>query len=353
MTIFDAMDGHGHEEVVFCRDDAAGYRSIIALHSTALGPAFGGTRYWNYADEDAALRDVFRLSRGMTYKNAAAGLPFGGGKTVILARDGVDRERLYRVHGRFVERLGGRYVTAQDVGTTLADLDQVARETKHVAGLAGRLEGGVSVHTGRGVFRALQAAAQRSFGTDDLAGRTVAVQGCGAVGTHLLRQLRAAGAKLVVSDVDRGRAESAVREHGAVAVEPESIYDVEAELFAPCALGGILNDATIPRLRCAAVVGGANNQLLEERHARALADRGILYGPDYVANAGGVIGGTVELLGWPVERMRAKVDAIYDTMLEVFAIAERERILPHEAADRLAERRIAEGAKSRLSESTA
>jgi len=342
--LFDMVADTGHEQVLFCQDPAAGYRAIIAIHSTVLGPAFGGTRLWNYASEEEALVDVLRLSRGMTYKNAAAGLACGGGKTVILYDSRhLDRTALFRAHGRFVESLGGRYITAQDVGTTLADLDNVHLETKHIAGLAGRLSGGVSPATARGVFRALQAAAQHRWGSDDLTGKTIAIQGCGNVGYHLLKELHPVGAKLIVTDVDRERAQRAVRECGATVVEPEAIYDVQADMFAPCALGGILNDQTIPRLKAEVVVGGANNQLLEERHGRMLEDRDILYGPDYVANAGGVISGGVEIFDWSVEHMRAKVDAIYETMSAVFALAQTKDIPTFEAADRLAEQRIAEG----------
>lgn len=344
MRLFDRVADTGHEQVLFCQDPAAGYRAIIAIHSTVLGPAFGGTRLWNYASEEEALVDVLRLSRGMTYKNAAAGLACGGGKTVILGDSRqLNRTALFRAHGRFVESLGGRYITAQDVGTTLADLDAVHLETKHIAGLGGRLSGGVSPATARGVFRALQAAAKHRWGSDDLAGKAIAIQGCGNVGYHLVQELHAVSVKLVVTDVDRERAQRAVREFGATAVEPEAIYDTRADMFAPCALGGILNDQTIPRLKAEVVVGGANNQLLEERHGQMLEERGILYGPDYVANAGGVISGGVEIFDWSVEHMRAKVDAIYETMSAVFALAQTKGIPTFEAADRLAEQRIAEG----------
>ncbi len=343
MSIFEAMGQYGHEQILFNRDEAAGYTAVIAIHSTVLGPAFGGTRLWAYADEKSALVDVLRLSRGMTYKNAAAGIPFGGGKTVILDRRAADRVALFRAHGHFVERLAGRYVTAQDVGTTLADLEVVRGVTRHVAGLGGRVPGGVSPWTGRGVFGAIRAAARERWGNDGLGGRTIAVQGCGAVGTYLLRHLHGAGAKLVVTDVDASRAAQAASELGAKVVAPEAILSEPADVLAPCALGGILNDESIPRLRAEIVVGGANNQLLEPRHGRMLADRGILYGPDFVVNAGGVISGCIELLGWSEAQMHAKVDAIHDTLSEVFAIAKRDRILTEEAAERLAERRIAAG----------
>jgi leucine dehydrogenase len=343
MRLFENLEELGHEEVHFFSDPTTGYRAIIAIHSTVLGPAVGGTRLWRYPTEEEAVTDALRLSRGMTYKAAAAGLPLGGGKAVILSDARVDdREKLFRSHGRAVDRLGGRYITAEDVGTSPEDMLYVQRETEHVAGLIDR-SGDPSPHTARGVFRAIQAAARHRLGSDELGGRTVALQGLGHVGYQLARELRAAGAELVVTDVVPERVERAVAELEARSVAPEAIYAVEADIFSPCALGGILNDQTLPQLRAVVVAGAANNQLLEPRHGEALRERGILYAPDYVANSGGLIGGTVELLGWEKDRARRKIEELYQTMLRIFERAEAEGITPARAADRLAEAALRAG----------
>ena len=344
LTIEELTTGTDHERVLLCRDPQAGYRCVIAVHSTAAGPAVGGTRLWTYATEEEAVTDALRLSRGMTYKCAMAGLPLGGGKSVIL-RDGnlTDREALFRAHGRVIESFGGGYMTGEDVGTSPTDMAIVRRETKHVLGVTED----PSPYTARGVFRAMSAAALHRWGSDDLAGRTVAIQGCGSVGFHLARELRAAGARLVVSDVDPGRVRRTVEASGARAVPPEEIFDAEADIFAPCALGGILNAETIPRLRVEIVAGAANNQLLEEADGELLQARGILYAPDYVANAGGVIFGCQELLGWSAETVRERIEGLYGAVLDVFRLAEKQEIPPHAAADRLAERRLASLAHSK------
>jgi leucine dehydrogenase len=330
----------GYERVVCGTEEAAGYEGIIVIHNTALGPAVGGTRYWSYATEDDALTDALRLARGMTYKNALAGLPCGGGKSIIMrSSQAVDREQLFRAHGRLVNSLGGKYVTAEDVGTSPADMEYILKETNHVAGLQGR-SGDPSPHTARGVFRAMQATAKFKWGSDDLSGKTVALQGCGHVGYFLAGELARAGANLIVSDVDPAKVKRVVQDHHATDVAAEEIYLVPAEIFAPCALGGVLNDDTIPALRAEMIVGAANNQLLEPRHGDLLQQRGILYAPDYAANAGGIInGGCREILGWDVPRTLAKVDAIYDTVLQIFETAARDGIPTYQMADRLAERR--------------
>jgi leucine dehydrogenase len=329
-----------HERVRFCEDASTGYRGIIAIHNTVLGPALGGTRYWRYLNDKDALTDALRLARGMTYKNALAGLPFGGGKSVILAGGGQsNRELLFRAHGRFVETFGGRYITAEDVGTTTDDMTHVRKETTHVAGLADR-SGDPSPVTARGVFRALQASAKYRWGSDDLSGKSVALQGCGHVGYYLASELHRAGARLVATDIDRDRVARVVRDFNAVAVGPEEIYDIQADVFSPCGLGGILNDGTIPRLKVEMVVGAANNQLLDEQHGDLLAARGISYAPDFVANAGGVINGCIELLGWGRSRSAAQVEQIYDTVLKIFEIADSEGLPTYKAANNLAERRF-------------
>ena len=340
MQLFDTIASMGHEQLVICNDASAGYRGIIAVHSTTLGPALGGTRFLQYASDEEAIVDALRLARGMTYKNAVAGLNLGGGKSVIIGNNKTaDREMIFRAHGRFVESLGGRYITAEDVGTSTADMDFVHMETKNVSGLAGR-SGDPSPVTAHGVFRAIQASARERWGSDDLSTRTVSVQGAGHVGYYLAKELHEAGAKLVVTDIDVERVKQVVAEFGARSVAPEEIYGVQADVFAPCALGGIINDVTIPQLACEIVAGGANNVLLEERHGVVLEERGILYAPDYVANAGGVINVYSELAGWSSARAFRKADEIYDTILKVFAIAKHDNVPTYVAADRLAEQRI-------------
>lgn len=348
LTLEELHPGTDHERVVLCRDPEAGYRAVLAIHSTVAGPAVGGTRLWSYPSEADAVTDALRLSRGMTYKNALAGLPLGGGKAVILAGGDATtattgREAMLRAHGRAVERLGGRFVTAEDVGTSPADMEILRRETRHVAGLpdgAGG-SGDPSPRTAHGVVRAIRAAAFHRWGSDKLAGRTVSIQGCGHVGQHLARELSDLGARLRVTDVDGERVRHVVEATGAEAVAPEAIFDVEADLFAPCALGGILNAETIPRLRVEIVAGAANNQLREGADGDRLRGRGILYAPDYVANAGGVISGAPDILGWDEDGTPARIEGIYDTLLAVLRLADAEGVSPHTAADRLAEERLA------------
>jgi len=340
MKLFDTIADMGHEQLVLCQDSASGYRGIIAVHSTVLGPALGGTRFWNYASDEEAIVDALRLARGMTYKNAVAGLNLGGGKSVIIGNNKTsDREMIFRAHGRFVESLGGRYITAEDVGTSTADMDYVHMETDYVSGLAGR-SGDPSPVTAHGVFRAIQASAKERWGSDDLSARTIAVQGCGHVGYYLSKELHESGAKLIVSDIDPERVKRVVNEFSARAVGSDEIYGVPADIFAPCALGAIINDVTIPQLNVEIVAGAANNQLLEERHGDELESRNIMYAPDYVANAGGVINVYSELAGWTPARSFRKADEIYDTIRKVFEIARTEKIPTYLAADRLAEQRI-------------
>jgi leucine dehydrogenase len=337
----------GYERIVQGIDDASGYKGIVFVHSTVLGPAVGGTRFWKYGSDDEAITDGLRLSKGMTYKNALAGLPCGGGKSIILRQPGEpDREKLFRAHGRLVNMLGGKYITAEDVGTSPSDMEFILQETQHVAGLQGR-SGDPSPKTARGVFRAMQAAAKFRWGSDDLGGKRVAIQGCGHVGYYLAFELARVGAKLMAADVDQEKLNRVVQEFGATPVKPEEIIAATTDVFAPCALGGILNDENIPKLNAQMVVGGANNQLLDQqRHGAMLRERGILYAPDYAANAGGVINGSCrELLGWDEQRTLAKIDAIYDTLINIFAVAKREKIMTHEAADRLVEKILEAGQK--------
>ena len=340
IPLFERLAEMGHEQLVICSEPSAGYRGIIAIHSTALGPALGGTRFWSYESDEEAIIDALRLARGMTYKNAVAGLNLGGGKSVIIGDNKMrNREMVFRAHGRFVEGLGGRYVTAEDVGTSTSDMDFVHMETEYVTGLAGR-SGDPSPVTAHGVFRAVQASAKVRWGRDSLEGKTVALQGCGHVGYYLAKELHAAGAKLIVTDIDGERVNRVVNEFKAKPVATNEIYGVRADIFAPCALGAILNDKTIPSLKCEIVAGAANNQLAEERHGDALEKRKILYAPDYVANAGGVINVYGEIAGWDPQRALRKADEIYATTLGVYELAKTEKIPTYRAADRLAEKRL-------------
>jgi leucine dehydrogenase len=341
MNLSDAMAQMGHEQIVFCHDARISYHAIVAIHSTVLGPAVGGTRLYPYRTEDEALLDALRLSRGMTQKNAAADLPFGGGKAVIIGESGrAEREPVFRAHGRFIERLSGRFITGEDVGTSPEDMEHIRKETSHVGGLAGR-GGDPSPWTARGVLRAMKAAAKERWGSDSVEGRLVAIQGCGHVGRHLAKLLKEEGARIVVADPEPARVEAVVREAGATSVEPAAIYDVPGAIFAPCALGGVLNEATIPRLAFEIVAGAANNQLRDEEDGRRLLERDILYAPDFVANAGGIIRATIDLLGWEPSKVSARIDGIYDTMRRVLEAARRDGVPPSVAADRLAEERIA------------
>jgi leucine dehydrogenase len=330
-----------HERVFRCRDAGAGYLGFIAIHSTVAGPAVGGTRLWRYGHEADALSDVLRLSRGMTYKTAIAGIPLGGGKSVIVApANGIaSREALFRAHGRFIERLEGRYITAEDVGTSPEDMAIVRQETVHVAGLPDGM-GDPGPFTARGVHQAMCAAALHRWGSESLRGRTVVIQGCGNVGYQLALMLCEDGARLVVSDLDPTRLARAVDRTGAEAVSAERVLEMPGDIFAPCALGGVLGADVVARLAVSVVVGAANNQLADADAAGQLASRGILYGPDYVANAGGVLSGCGELLGWTVPEVERRIHGIRETMLDVFHRAERDNVSPATAADQIAEERL-------------
>lgn len=345
MEIFEYMEKHGHEQVVLCHDKASGLKAIIAIHNTNLGPALGGLRMWTYASEEAAILDALRLSRGMSYKNSVAGLHLGGGKSVIIGDPRKDKsEALFRAFGRFVESLNGRYITAEDVGTSTEDIMQVRSETKHVAGvdLASGGSGDPSPFTALGVFRGIQASAKDVWGSDSLEGKTVAVQGLGHVGYYLCQHLHKAGAKLIVTDIYDDQIKRVVSAFGAEVVKPNEIYGVKCDIYSPNALGAVINDETIPQLKCAVVAGAANNQLKEDRHGDILKEKGILYAPDYVLNAGGVINVADELeeSGYNEARSTAKVDRIFDTVTKVIEIAKRENIPTYKAADRLAEDRM-------------
>lgn len=346
MSLYRHPDFDDHEHVSFFADEASGLRAIVAIHTTApMGIAGGGCRIWPYPTDDDALRDVLRLSRAMSYKLALCDMPAGGAKSVVIADPAKDKtEALLRALGRAVERLGGRYVIAEDVGTTPEDMRIIGKETRYVVGR--RTNTGPA--TAYGTFVALRTAVHRALGRDDLAGLSVAVQGLGNVGRRLCGHLAGAGARLVVTDVDE-RAVRAVagelgggREGAVRAVAPDAILEQEVDVLAPCALGAILDDATIPRLRCKVIAGAANNQLAEERHADALAARGILYAPDFIVNAGGVIGAAQE--GAEDEEARAlrETERIGPLLTAAFERAGRERITPHAAAVRMAKEKIRE-----------
>ena len=339
--VFAAMETLGHEQLLLSHDPSCGYFGIIAIHDTTLGPALGGTRFWEYGSTDEAITDALRLARGMTYKSAVAGINLGGGKSVIIGDNKrADREALFRAHGRFIETLGGRYITAEDIGTSPADMEYIKLETDHVAGLLG-LSGDPSPVTGYGVYVGMKAAARERWGSDSLAGKMVAVQGAGKVAYYLMQHLHAEGAKIIATDIDAEKVRRAVQEFGAAAVSPDAIYDQAADIFSPNALGATINDETLPRLKVLIIAGGANNQLAEDRHGDELDKRKVLYAPDYVINGGGVINVYGELHRWPVERAKKKAGEIYETLLRIFEIARRERIPTYRAADRLAEQRIA------------
>jgi valine dehydrogenase (NAD+) len=336
-----------HEQVVFCQDEASGLRAIIAIYSTALGPSLGGTRFFPYGTEEEALSDVLNLSRGMAYKNALAGLDLGGGKAVIIGDPAVDKsEALLRAYGRFVQSLNGRYYTACDVGTFSEDMDVVARESRYVTGrtVAHGGAGDSSILTAFGVFQGMRAAAETMWGTPSLRGKRVGVEGVGKVGHRLVEHLREDGADVVICDVNEGAVDRVRSLHPEVEVVADADAMVRADLdvYAPCALGGSLNDDTVPVLRAKVVCGAANNQLAHTGVEKSLADRGVLYAPDYVVNSGGVIQVADEIEGFNFDRAKARASGIYDTTKKIFALAADDGVPPAVAADRLAERRMSE-----------
>ncbi|SDN40174.1 branched-chain amino acid dehydrogenase [Alkalicoccus daliensis] len=350
MELFTYMEEYDYEQVVVCQDKESGLKAIIAIHDTTLGPALGGTRMWTYETEEAAFEDALRLAKGMTYKNAAAGLNLGGGKTVIIGDPKKDKnEAMFRAFGRFIQGLNGRYITAEDVGTTVEDMDLVYSETDYVTGVSPAFgsSGNPSPVTAYGVYVGMKAAAKEAFGTDSLEGKTVAVQGVGNVAYNMCRYLHEEGAKLVVTDINKDSVKKAVEEFGARAVDIDDIYDVDCDIYSPCALGATVNDETIPRLKAKVIAGAANNQLLENRHGDIIQDKGIVYAPDYVINSGGVINVADELLGYNRERAMKKVETIYDSIAKIMDISRRDQVPTYVAANRLAEERIETMRKSR------
>ena len=341
MTGFwDLPDFDDHESVTLFTDRATGMRAIIAVHSTHLGPAAGGTRFWHYADSAHAVTDALRLSRGMSYKNAMAGLPAGGGKAVILAdSERIKTRGMLAAFARAVDSLNGRYVTAQDVGMSEDDMVTLSATTPHVAGLPGQ-GGDPGPYTARGVYLGVKAAAKRALGTDDMRGVRVAVQGVGSVGGGLARYLAVDGAVLTLADVDGARAAALAEELGGVAVPADTVMGVEADIFSPCALGAILTEASVPALRVKAVAGGANNQLATGAEGRMLADKGVLYAPDYVINAGGIINVLRHIDAADDAAINARIDAIPARLHAVWDECEAGGKTPAEVADAMAQRLI-------------
>ncbi|WP_138415897.1 Leu/Phe/Val dehydrogenase [Aquibacillus sediminis] len=343
MELFSHLETEDYEQVLFCHDKQSGLKAVIAIHDTTLGPALGGTRMWTYSSEQEAVMDALRLAKGMTYKNAAAGLNYGGGKTVIIGDPKTDKnEAMFRAFGRYIQGLSGRYITAEDVGTTVEDMDLIHLETNYVAGISPAFgsSGNPSPVTAYGVYKGMKAAAKQAFGTDILEGKTVAVQGVGNVAYTLCEYLHHEGAHLIVTDIDKQAVEKAVEAFDAKAVEPNAIYDVDCDIYAPCALGSTINDNTIPRLKAKVIAGAANNQLQASKHGRMLYEKGIVYAPDFVINAGGVINIADELNGYNRDRALKQVEKIYDHLSKVFDISKRDHVSTDEAAERMAEERI-------------
>ena len=343
MDLFSKMEEYDYEQLILCQDKSTGLKAIIAIHDTTLGPALGGTRICEYESDEEAIEDALRLARGMTYKNAAAGLNLGGGKAVIIGDPRkIKSEALFRAFGRFVEGLNGRYITGEDMNATQEDASYINCETEYIVGLETG-SGNPSPVTAYGVFIGIQAALNEVYGSDDLTGKTVAIQGLGAVGRRLAERLHEAGAKLYVTTRDKAKIDKAVAELGATAVSLDEIYGVECDVFSPCARGAIINDKTIEQFKCKIIAGAANNQLAESRHGDMLHEKGILYVPDYIINSGGVINIIDDISGREYNRENAMKNTarIYDSCKKVFEIAKRDNIPTHKAADIMAEERIA------------
>ena len=352
-SIYGQIASMGHEQLVICYDEPTGLKAIIGIHNTVLGPALGGSRLWNYRSEDEAIKDVLRLSRGMTFKASISGLNLGGGKAVLIGDPRLKTEAYLRRFGRFVESLGGRYITAEDVNMNTQDMSYISMETKHVTGLPD-VRGGngdPSPITAFGTYQGMKAAAKKAFGTDSLNGRKIAIQGIGQVGKGLLDYIVKEGAKVYITDVFEDKLQKTAKETGAIAVDPAEIYDVDMDIFAPCALGGSLNDDTLSRLQCAVIAGAANNQLEDdERHGRMIMDKGIIYAPDFLINAGGVMHVYAEYVGgyqksWSMHQ----AERIYDTCLAVLDRSEAENIPSQQVAMQMAMDRITAMGKVKLS----
>ena len=344
MELLDYMGSYGHEQLVMFSDPGTGLKGVIAIHDTTLGPACGGVRIWPYETEEEAINDALRLSRAMTYKSAAADVPLGGGKAVIIADPRTQKtESMLRAYGRFLDTLGGRYLTTTDVGSTSRDLEYIHQETDYVVGLPITTggSGDTSIMTGLGIYMGMKAAAKEVWGSDSLNGKKIAMQGFGKVATHTAHHLMKEDAQLVVTDIYEDALDRA-RDFGLKVVAPDKIYDVACDIFSPCALGGVINSGTIPRINARVVAGGANNQLLTEADGEELHRRGILFAPDYVINAGGIINISAEIgMQYSVERAREKTERIYEIMSRIAGLSKEEEVSTAKAADRLAEQRLA------------
>ncbi len=351
VDLFGQLSTFDHEQVVFCQDNHTGLKAIIAIHNTVLGPGLGGTRMWLYNNEKDAINDALRLSRGMTYKAAISGLNLGGAKAVIIGDAKTQKsEALFRKFGRFVENLNGKYITAEDVNTTTKDMEYVNMETEHVVGLPEWTGGGgdPSPVTAFGTYMGMKASAKQAWGNDSLAGKTVAVQGIGKVGFHLLEHLHNEGAKIYVTDLNQDILKKANETFGAIVVPGDDIFGLDVDIFAPCAMGAILNDQTIPQLKCSIVAGAANNQQADEKvHGPMLKEKGILYAPDFVINAGGLINVYSEWTGYNKEKAYSQAENIYNTILNIYSHADAHNTHPQAAAIALAEKRIHDTMKLR------
>jgi leucine dehydrogenase len=344
MAILERIETMGHEQVVFFQDPQVGLKAIVAIHDTTLGPALGGCRFWNYKKEDYALIDVLRLSRGMTYKASITNLDLGGGKSVIIGDPNkLKSEAFFRSFGKCIDSLGGRYITAEDVNVGVADINRVAKETSHVVGVTSRKggSGDPSPFTALGVFSGIKACVKYRLKKDTLRGLRVAVQGLGSVGKNLCHLLFEEGVQIIVSDIDAARVSDICAKYKARSVAVEDIHRVDADVFSPCALGGVFDANTISQLNCPIVAGGANNQLLDEQEdGMRLKEKGILYAPDYVINAGGLINVSYEIRGYDVAKSTKDTKNIYNTLMDIFIVSEKRNIPTHKASDYLAEKRI-------------
>jgi len=353
VSVIAQMLQHNHEQVLFCNDKDTGLKAIIAIHNTTLGPALGGTRMWNYATEAEAFNDVLRLSRGMTYKAAASGLNLGGGKAVIIGDSTkIKNEALLRRFGKFVNSLGGKYITAEDVAMNSKDMEYIHMETKHVTGLPELLGGGgdPSPVTAYGVYLSMKASAKERWGSDSLKGKKVVVQGVGHVGENLVKHLTEEGAKVTITDINQDRVKAIAKQYNTEVTDGDKLFDLDMDVYAPCALGATVNDNALSRLKCTIICGAANNQLADETvHGEIVMKKGILYAPDFVVNAGGLINVYNELHGYNRERAMKQAESIYDTVAKVYQIAKSENIPTYIAANRMAEQRIAAIGKVKLS----
>ena len=352
-SVFSQLSMFGHQKVVFCNDVHTGLKAIIAIHDTTLGPALGGTRMWSYKTEEDALQDVLRLSRSMTYKAAITGLNLGGGSAVIIGDSRRDKtESMFRMYGKFIKNLNGEFITAEDVGTNTRDMEYIRMETQHVTGIPESIggSGDPTPVAARGVYMGIKGCLKELYGNDLLAGKTVAVQGIGNVGENLVKLLRDENAKVYVSDINEDRLARVAKKYGAEAVGHKSIFDLDVDIYAPCAMGATINSTTISKLKCSIIAGSANNQLENEMvHGKMLLDRGILYAPDYVINAGGLINCYSEITGFNKKRTMQLTENIYEAIRKVLKLSKLEQISTVEAANKIAEKRIADIKKIKTS----